>query len=258
MNECKLLIEENITNNRKINVMSEFEVEMVNKHNILLNTKNSKIITSNLNCETNNKLNLLFGDNVKKSLWDYLLWFNKKFDQQEIFNNSLIKSVKFKNDLNTNNISLESSDNFIINLAQEYLIKSGFNVEKEGVIDYWSFNLTNDENNAIFFDVYKDNEMFNFNVETCIFYTQNDIGINGNIDYYKIENVFPECSLVKNNYDLMDSNEPKTNITKKEIIISTGLVILISGNQLYCPQPLYGLGKRNYIIVKLRSKMLSL
>ena len=54
----------------------------------------------------------------------------------------------------------------------------------------------------------------------------------------------------------MDLNKSKTNITKKEIIISAGLTILISGNQLYCPQPLYGLDKCNYIIVKLRSTML--
>ena len=44
---------------------------------------------------------------------------------------------------------------------------------------------------------------------------------------------------------------------KKEIKISSNLAVLISGNQLYSPQPLYGYGKRKYVTVKLRSKRLN-
>jgi len=259
MNECKLLMEENINKDRRLSIVIEPECEMVNKKDVLLNTPNGKIITTSLNDETNNKINLLFNEKkyVCKSIWDYIPWLNKKIDQQQIFNDSLKKSLKFINGFDINNIPLEIGDNFIINLAQEYLTKNGFNVKKEGIIEYWSFVVDNDENNPIFFDVYKNDELFDFNVETCIFFTQNDLGINGNYDYYKIEHTSPLFSTTNNKNILTKPNELKTNVTRKEIKISSNLVVLISGNQLYGPQPLYGQGKRNYVVVKLRSNRLN-
>ena len=261
MNECKLLIEENINKNKKINVINNPnpKLEMANTQNTLLDTPKSKIIILNLNYKTNDKINLAFNEknNRKTSLWDYILRFNKKINQQQVFNNSLVKSIKFKNDLSFNNIPLQPNDNFIINLACEYLIKNGFNIEKEGIIEYWSFDLINDENNAIFYDVYKDDELFNFYVDTCIFYTHNDLGINGNLDYYKIEHTSPQSITTNNKYNLTQTNITKTNIMKNEIKISSNLAVLISGNQLYSPQPLYGYGKRKYVTVKLRSKRLN-
>jgi hypothetical protein len=267
-------MEENINKNRKItNTVGEIKLEMIKKHNLSLDTSSGLIMTSNLSQETCTKLNSLFTNSIceKKSIWNYLPKFNKKITQQEILNNSLIKSINLKKDLNAHIVPLEPSEKFVMELAYKILTKNGFYVEREGTIDYWSFDLTNDENTAVFFDVYKDNELFNFNVETCIFYTQSDNGLTGNIDYYKVERVhnnfpiphnsnFINDNDIDNNIDNDNDNEyeskyqQQTNIIKQEIIINSGLVVLISGNQLYCPQPLYGTGKRNYMVVKLRSK----
>ena len=65
MNECKLLIEENISNNKKAIIVSNLELEMINKNNeiILLDTPNGKIINGTLSFEINEKLNLLISQN---------------------------------------------------------------------------------------------------------------------------------------------------------------------------------------------------
>ena len=256
MNDCKLLIDEAIITNKKNIRINNQELELVNKYNILLNNSKNKIVVSNLDIETNNKINLLFNtwNLTHKSIWNCSSKFKKKIhNQQDIFNNSLVKSLKFANDYDNNNELLESDDNFIINLAYKHLINSGFSVGREGLIEYWSFNLDNNINNSIVFDVYKDNELLDFNVETCIFFTQNDESIIGNLDYYKISHGSPKSPTTNFYYGLKESNEFNTNITQKEIKITSNLIIMVSGNQLYCPQPLYGNGIRNYIIVRFRS-----
>jgi hypothetical protein len=294
MNECKLLIEENINNNgnnNKINKLGEFrlkfelELETISKNEVLLNTPTGKIAIENLNDEINEKINSFF-DNVnntnspndgKKTLWEYFSWFTKKIDQRQLFNSSLIKTKKFNNGYEQNGNSLELNDNYVINLAQEYLKKNGFSTIKEGIIEYWSFDIKTNENNSIIFDVYKDDELFDFKVETCIFFTKNDTGINGNYDYYKIQHESPQFindNYKKTSYDMyntynnynlynienknnLDTRDEQTpSVIKKEIIISPKRVILISGNLLYSPQPLFGHGKRNYIVVKLHSNRL--
>jgi hypothetical protein len=77
------------------------------------------------------------------------------------------------------------------------------------MIEYRNYNLKNCENDAIYFDVYKDDELFDFRVDTCIFVINNNENISGNIDFYVISS--PNI-----NKKIPNS---ETNISKKEIII---------------------------------------
>lgn len=245
MNECKLIIEENFKNRKNKTDNIHQELEFVNKYTILYDANQSKVILSNLNECSRYKINNLFqsSSNVKKSVCNCVPWYNKKMSSTEIYNNSLVKSKKFFNEISIENNLLDQDDEYFINLAIFHLTNNGYNIKKEGIIEYRHFNLTNNDNDAIYFDVYKDDEILDFNVETCILVTQNNNNITGNIDFYMI-------SSPNTNKKIFNDN---TNISKKEIKIDYNTVILISGNILYCPQPLYGNGIRNYIIVKLRS-----
>jgi hypothetical protein len=245
MNECKLIIEENFKNRKiKINNVPQ-EIEMINTYTTLYDTNQSRVIFSNLNEYCEYKINNIFqlSPNINKSVWTCIPWYNKKISSNEIYNNSLVKTKKFCNDKNIEDNLLDTDDNYFINLAMHHLTNNEYNVKKEGIIEYRHFNLTNNEHDAIYFDVYKDDEIFDFNVETCIFVTQTNDKISGNIDFYMISSPNTNKKFVNNG----------TNISKKEIKVDNNSIILISGNILYCPQPLYGNGVRNYIIVKLRS-----
>ena len=103
--------------------------------------------------------------------------------------------------------------------------------------------MSNNENDSIFFDVYKDNEITEQNVSTCIFLIQSNEKIFGNLDTYIIQQ-----SILKSS---SESDEKNKNIVKKEIKMTKELMIIMTGNILYCPQPLYGKGIRSYVIVRL-------
>jgi hypothetical protein len=244
MNEYKIIIEENFKN-RKIKINNvPHEIELINNYTTLYDINQNKVILSNLNEYCKYKINNLFQSlpNINKSLWNCVPWYNKKMSSAEIYNNSLIRTKKFNNN-NIEDKLFDSDDEYFINLAMNHLINNRYNVTKEGMIEYRHFNLINNDNDAIYFDVYKDDELLDFKVETCIFITNNNENISGNIDFYVINSP---------NINKKIANGT-TNISKKEIKITNNTIILISGNILYCPQPLYGLGIRNYIIVRLRS-----
>jgi hypothetical protein len=242
MNECKLIIDETLKKNKIIITGDKAqEVEMINKYHILYDNYQSRVILSNFNkgVETNiNNFFKLYLSNTK-SIWNYIPWYNKKLSSSEIYANSLVKFTKFNNDKN-------GEDDYFIDLAIAHLLNNGLNVKREGIIEYRHFDLSNSEHDPIFFDVYKDDELLGFNVETCIFITQSNEKIFGNWDFYMISS--PGPTIYKNS-----NSELTKNISKKEIPITNNSLILISGNIMYCPQALYGDGARNYIIVKLRS-----
>lgn len=263
MNECKLIIKQHIHKN-KTNIISYSDMkesEMVNKYNIIHDNLYSKIILSKINSDIENKINTFFNNitNKNKSNWKFLKWLNIKTSITRNYNESLIKILKF-----TNNENLEQIDEYFINLAITNLTDSGFIVKKEGSIEYRHFNLSNKEHTSIYFDVYKDDELLGFNVETCIFITQNTNLIFGNYDYYIIGNASPQSSNIINSHtkntilktnmnNICKSDINTSNINKKKINVTNNIIMLISGNILYCPEPLYGNGIRNYITVRLRT-----
>lgn len=240
MNECKIMISENFKN-KKINNKIYFE----NNTNILYDNIYTKIITKNLEENVIDKINEYFNlfPKAKKSIYDFIPCYTPKKSAKEIMDNSCSKIFNF-DDFTVR----DKYDEYFIYTAMNYLINNGFNVKKEGQIEYKSINLSNDENNAIFSDVYKDNEILGYNAATCIFIIQSNKKIFGNIDTYIIQ---PGSPKTPNKYT--NVSEQTNNITKREIIITEEQVILMSGNVMYCPQPLYGYGIRSYIIVRLRN-----
>lgn len=240
MNECKILISESLRNN-KISIIRDNDI----KKNILYDNMFTKVITITLEEHMKNKINEYFNllPKAKKSIYDYIPWYTPKKSTSEIMDNSIKKIFNF-DDFTV----VDKYDEYFIDRAMTYLINNGFNVKREGQIEYKSFNLSNNEINAIFFDVYKDNEILGYDVATCIFIIQENEKIFGNIDTYILQSNSPKTP---NKYT--NVNEQTYNITKREIIITGKQVILMSGNVMYCPQPLYGYGQRNYIIVRLRN-----
>jgi hypothetical protein len=240
MNECKIMISENFKN-KKIKKKIRFE----NNTNILYDNIYTKIITINLEENVINKINEYFNllPKGKKSIYDFFPWYTPKKSAKEIMDNSFVKIFNF------DELTVKYNyDEYFIDTAMSYLINNGFNVKKEGQIEYKSINLSNNENNAIFSDVYKDNEILGYNAATCIFIIQENKKIFGNIDAYIIQPGLPKTP---NKY--ANVSEYTNNIIKKEIIITGEQVILMSGNIIYCPQPLYGYGVRSFIIVRLRN-----
>ena len=240
MNECKIMISENFKNKKIIN-----KIHFENNTNILYDNIYTKIITINLEEIVINKINEYFNllPKAKKTIYDFIPWYTSKKSAKEIMNNSFLKIFNF------DDFTLKYKyDEYFIDTAMSYLINNGFNVKREGQIEYKSYNLSNNENEAIFSDVYKDNEILGYNAATCIFIIQENQKIFGNIDAYIIQ---PGSPKTPNKYAKV--TEYTNNITKKEIIITGEQVILMSGNVIYYPQPLYGYGVRSFIIVRLRN-----
>ena len=169
----------------------------------------------------------------------------------KIHYDSLINSIYFSNYTKLNDL-----EQFFVDTAYEYLKITNFDVQKEGYIEFRHFNLSNDEDSAIYFDVVQEDENVNKNVETCIFITQTEKYISGNFDFYRIGYSSPKSpttnisinkhAIEHNNISFVSS----TTVSKKEIIINENAVILISGNIMYCYQPIFGKGIRNIITVK--------
>jgi hypothetical protein len=83
---------------------------------------------------------------------------------------------------------------YLVDLAYEYLTKNGFSVCKtRGTIDFWNYQINNDPVINSLLDEHNDNYYLDdYNVHTCIFYTQKDETFNGGNLYYFIdsENAF--------------------------------------------------------------------
>lgn len=248
MNDYKLIIGENYKDRGKKEVVNN-ESEKIINYNILHEALYSKVIILNLDEKTIGIINEFknYLPKNKRSMWDYIPRYNKKKSSKEIYDNSFIKKNNFNLDLSGENKALEIIDEYLINTSYNHLTNCGVSVKKEGVIEYRSYNLTNDENDQIFFDVYKDDETSDYKVETCIYILQdNEKNIYGNLDFYMISQSSPQSPSKLN-------DASTNNISKKEIKIFNNLLVMISGNILYCPQPLYGNGNRIVIIVKMRS-----
>lgn len=247
MNDCKLMIGETSKSNKNNigNKYKNLKLEMKNTYTTLYDNYQSKVVITDLNKYCANNINNFFQSlsNPTKSIWNFIPWYNKKISSTEIYKNSLVKTINFYNGESTESKILEPIDEYFIDLAMSHFQNNGYKVIKQGMIEYRNYNLKNCENDAIYFDVYKDDELFDFRVDTCIFITNNNENISGNIDFYVISS--PNINKKIANSEI--------NISKKEIKIINNSVILISGNILYCPQPLYGLGIRNCIIIRLRS-----
>lgn len=245
MNECKLLFEENHLKNNNIVIATKNNIqniELSKKNIVLLDTLSSKVILLKFDKNIENAINVYFENATKTQKMCLNILTPKKKTLN--YNDSLIKTTNF-----TVSDILDFNDDYFINLAFEHLTNNKYNVTKEGIIEYRQFILSNNKDNAIYFDVYKDDEILGYNTETCIFITQSNDLITGNIDFYNFEHSSPKTQTFLN---ASFENTERTMI-KKEIIVSNNTLILISGNILYCPQPLYGKGIRNLIFVKLRN-----
>lgn len=179
----------------------------------------------------------------KKNIYNYIPWFSSLKTSKEILDSSYTKIFNFDDLQKSNNV-----DDYFIDTAIVHLNNNGITVKREGQIEYKSYNLLNNEIDAIFFDVYKDNEILGYDTSTCIFLNQSNENIIGNIDTYIIE---PRSPKTPNKF--ANIIEVSNNIIKKEIKICKEQIILIKGNVMYCPQPLYGNGIRSYVIVRLRN-----
>ena len=233
MNECRIIMEESLKNKKRTN----FDKKVYK--NVIYDNLQSKIIITNLDKHIKEKMNAYFNPfQTKKTIYDYMPLCSNKKSSREIIDNCHTKILNF-NEFTT----INDFDNFFINAAYNCLISNRINIKRVGQIEYKSYDLSNNENDSIFFDVYKDNEITEQNVSTCIFLIQSNEKIFGNLDTYIIQqSIFKSSS---------ESDEKNKNIVKKEIKMTKELMIIMTGNILYCPQPLYGKGIRSYVIVRL-------
>jgi hypothetical protein len=262
MNECKLLIQDNIMKNKNNSDTSE---NLKDKYTIIDQKTNTKIVSTVMNEKLREKLyNSIFYS--KGFFFDIFNKIKKKSNAQA-HEQSIIKSYKFVFDKYSNGNLLEPNDKNIIDLAYLHLTNNNFLVEPRGFVEYKSYFIDCNINNPINFEVLKDDEIYNVNVETCIIFISNDENISGNIEYYSIEN-FPrlkpnsdfshmenslslDSELFDGNYDYNREHYNNSyNLEKKNIKLTKNLILLMSGNQLYWFEPMYGCGYRNYIVIR--------
>ena len=132
---------------------------------------------------------------------------------------------------------------YLVDLAYEYLTKNGFSVCKtRGTIDFWNYQINNDPVINSLLDEHNDNYYLDdYNVHTCIFYTQKDETFNGGNLYYFIdsENAF---------FDILGIDQKKYLLP-----IESKMVVLMDGDLVHQPESYSGTGVRNSIVVSLMS-----
>lgn len=237
MNECKIMIAESSKNKKN--------KEYIIFKKILYDNLITKVITMNFDDEIREKMKELITSlpKPKKNIYNYIPWYSSYKTSKEIMDSAYTKIYNFDDFQKSNNV-----DDYFIDTAITYFNNNGIRVKREGQIEYKSYNLLNNDTDAIFFDVYKDNEILGYDASTCIFLNQSNENIFGNIDTYIIEPGTPKTPT-----KFANVIEVPNNIIKKEITICEEQIILMTGNIIYCLQPLYGNGNRSYVIVRLRN-----
>jgi len=160
----------------------------------------------------------------------------------------LNKSIKFTDKIITPDNLFDEPGMLI--LAYTLLTEAGYKVyNNQGILERHSYRSIS-ENTYLQtpLTIHKDNfGATEWEVDTCIIYTQKDNTIHGgNIDLFDEEPSFIDwllnCFGCKNEYS-----------KKIEVQVETGLVLLMSGDVYHKPQDIYGIGTRNCIVVQLRS-----
>jgi hypothetical protein len=122
---------------------------------------------------------------------------------------------------------LSEEKQYIIDLAYELLVEAGFNVNKNEEyfnIDIFNMNTSKVVNNNYAQYCCDDDISRLSEYNSCVFYTQKDKGVKGDLDIYMDDKI-------------------------QSLPTSTGLVIVRSGNQIYDIQPKTGEGKEHIITV---------
>ena len=129
----------------------------------------------------------------------------------------------------------------IINTAYKLLNSVGLYSQKSGTIELHSYNMHGGTKNTKF-AIHADNDAYSSTyVNTCIFYTHRDgTIIDCNLDYYVKDPT-------QNKWRKMLWPKYLKNIHN----VTTGSVILMSGNVKHKPQICSGSGRRNAIVVML-------
>lgn len=240
MNECKIMIAESAESAKRKKNKEHIIFKIILYDNLI-----TKVITINFDDKTREKMKKWITSlpKQKKNICNYIPWYSSHKTSREIVDSAYTRIFNFDGSQKSNNI-----DDYFIDTAIIYLNNNGISIKREGQIEYKSFNLLNNDSDAIFFDVYKDNEILGYNTSTCIFLNQSNENIFGNIDSYIIE-----PGSAKTPTKFANIIEVPNNIIKKEIKICKEQIILLKGNVMYYPQPLYGNGIRSYVIVRLRN-----
>lgn len=237
MNECKIMIAESSKNKKN----KEYIIFKKTLYDNLI----TKVMTMNFDDEIREKMKEWITNlpKPKKNIYNYIPWYSTHKTSKEIVDSAYTKIYNFDDLQKSNNV-----DDYFIDTAITYLNNNNITIKREGQIEYKSYNLLNNDNDPIFFDVYKDSEILGYNTSTCIFINQSNENVFGNIDTYIIEPGSPKTPT-----KFANIIEVPNNIIKKEIKICKEQIILMTGNVMYCPQPLYGNGNRSYVIVRLRN-----
>lgn len=212
-----------------------------------VNSDNCKLITTNLLPEVNDKLNEITYTyqskaNDGKGLIIYAL--RNLFGYQKF---KMSDGISYQFSFNDETTVYPTDLLYIKNVAYELLTNTGFKVDPNyGNIELYYYEIADGEKGTTKFAPHVDDDGYNnYPVETCIFYTQKDESIiDGNLDYY-----IPDPNKAKKWYSKFIENYGE----KQELKVENGTVALLSGNLYHCPQDYSGYGKRNCIVVQLRS-----
>ena len=166
-------------------------------------------------------------------------------DMIEVFNKSLKTKEEDKAIMQSGRLK---DNHVIVALAHGLLTEAGFKVcNNQGILERHSYKpALNDAPVKTPLAIHQDNfGATDWEVATCIFYTRKDPSIQGgNIEVFDEAPGFFDW--------LRDCFGFKTEALKIEVQVSTGLVLLMSGDVYHKPQDVFGVGTRDCIVVQLR------
>ena len=188
----------------------------------------AKCIISSIDDEINNKLN-----NYVNSITPLIQsdsensWLNYVFGLHNM-NEGINYNILF--DKST---LLSENQKFIINTAYDLLVENGFNVDKNnGLLNIDIYHIDSAKPVSTKYGSYcNDNDISNVEYDTCVFYTQKDKGVNGDL--------------------IIHTTKPKllSKDTTQIIKTKSNMVILRNGDCYYDFEPHNGLGKEHIISV---------